>query len=267
MGAAGILSFAKAVNEAEGAIVANNAFSADFFGCSDCSPFLVDDLPPADNSVPIYISDHYGIKLIPLPYSVEGSFDVDTPTDALILSQAAGCPEKVRRASLAGIEGLPEGRLQLVSSRLAHVKALMRKDFSDITLAGRVGPASVIELNRLTRCRYRLFSEERGMRSFGRDEEGTARTIFADLFKQSGAHGMLELIMSQTEGLLFDDRVLFAALKAKPNAEERYLSDLLAWELMPEGMPRQLAKAAYEIGGICLGGHSLVNSGAVAIAK
>lgn len=267
MGPKGILSFADAVKGSNGAIVANNAFSADFFGCADKSPFLVDDLPSADNSVPIYISDHYGVKLNPLPFSVEASFDVDTPTDALILSQAAGCPEIVRQAALMKIDGLPAGRLELAAGRLAHIKALMRKDFSDITLAGRVGPASIIELNRLTRCRYRLFSEERGMRSFGRDEEGTARTVFADLFKEKGASGMLELIMSQTEGFLFDDRVLFAAMRAKPKAEERYLSDLLAWELMPEGIPRQLAKAACEIDGICLGGHSLVNSGAVAIAK
>jgi hypothetical protein len=267
LGQAGIAGFARAVRQACGGIVANNAFSADFFGSTDKVPFLLGELPPQDNSVPIYISERHQVQLTPLPFSTEASFDVDTPTDALVLLMQPECPASVSNAVGKRISGVPSGRMDAVLGRLHRMRGLMSKDFSDITLAGRVGPAAVQELNRTTRCRYRVFSEERGMRSFGRDEEGTARTIMAELAKDRGEGGLLELIMGQTEGLLFDDRVLFAASGAKPDAEQRYLSDIFAWEALQDGLPRRLAKAALHIEGVSLGGHSLVNSGAVLISK
>lgn len=267
LGPSGIAGFARLVREAEGGIVANNAFSADFFGSADKDPFLSGELPPQDNSVPIFISERRQVRLMPLPFSTEASFDVDTPTDALVLSMQPGCAEAVRNAVNRPIPGVPAGRMDTVIGRLERMRGLMSKDFSDITLAGRVGPYAVQELNRSTRCRYRVFSEERGMRSFGRDEEGTARTIMAELAKDRGEAGLLGLLMGQTEGLLFDDRVLFAASGAKPDARQRYLSDIMAWEMLPDGLPRRLAKAALLTEGVSLGGHSLVNSGAVLISK
>ena len=267
LGSQGIAEFARLVRQADGGIVANNAFSADFFGSTDRAPFLCGELPPQDNSVPIYISERQQVALKPLPFSTEASFDVDTPTDALVLLMQPKCPASVRDAIRRPIPGVPAGRMELVIRRLERMRGLMAADFSDITLAGRVGPAAVQELNRTTRCRYRVFSEERGMRSFGRDEEGTARTIMAELTRERGEDGLLRLLMGQTEGLLFDDRVLFAASGARPDARQRYLSDILAWEALPDGLPARLAKAALDTEGVSLGGHSLVNSGAVLISK
>ncbi len=267
LGPAGIGSFARLVKEAEGGIIANNAFSADFFGSADIAPFMIGELPPQDNSVPIFISERQQVQLKPLPFSTEASFDVDTPTDALVLSMQPGCPKAVHDAVSRRIPGVPAGRMEEAAGRLDRMRGLMSRDFSDITLAGRVGPYAVQELNRTTRCRYRVFSEERGMRSFGRDEEGTARTIMAELVKERGEAGLLGLLMGQTEGLLFDDRVLFAASGAKPDAEQRYLSDIFAWELLPDNLPGRLARAALQTEGVSLGGHSLVNSGAVLISK
>lgn len=259
--------FAESVKVSDGAILANNAFSADFFGSTDKSPFIAKDLPPQDNSVPIYLSERERAKLSALPYTVESGFDIDTPTDALILATDPRCVASVKDEILKGPDTIPEGRIKLCFDRLLEIKALMHKDFSDITLVGRVGPSAILELNRLTRCRYRAFSEERGMRSFGRDEEGTARTLLSGMVDLLGEKGALELLMSQTQGLLFDDRVLFAAKGVRPSAEERFLSDLMAWEAMPDGLPRRIAKAAYEVEGVNLGGHSLVNSGAAVLAK
>lgn len=263
---ADLMRFARTVEREEGAIVANNAYSADFFGCSTSSAFLSEDLPDQDNCMPIYLADRGRAKLAPLPYSPEASFDVDTPTDAIILAMSGRCAGTIEDAVMEGPPGMPEGRFRRCVQRIRGIKELMHKEFTDITLMGRVGPAAVMELNRLTRCRYRLFSEERGMRSFGRDAEGTARTFMAGMMRMMGVKGALEFMMSQTEGFLFDDRVLFAAMGAKPRAEERYLCDLMAWELLPEGLLKDLAKAALEVDGVCLGGHSLVNSGAVVLA-
>ena len=263
---ADLAKLAITVEKAQGGIVANNAYSADFFGCSTNAPFMTEDLPDQDNCLPIYLADRGRAKTVPLPYSPEASFDVDTPTDAIILSMSGRCGDVIEKAVLKGPPGLPEGRFRHCVRRIRRTRELMHREFSDITLMGRVGPAAVIELNRLTRCRYRLFSEERGMRSFGRDEEGTARTFIAGMMKLMGVKEALEFMMSQTECLLFDDRVLFAAAGLKPRAEDRYLCDLMAWELLPEGMLRDLAKAAFEVEGVCLGGHSLVNSGAVVLA-
>lgn len=262
-----LAAFAKRVSDADGGIVANNAFSADFFGTADKAPFLADDLPPQDNSVPIYLSERGRAGLEAIPFSPEASFDIDTPTDALVLALSGRCGREVETAIAEGSKLLPAGRMEKARGRLFRAKELMHSDLSDITLTGRVGPAAVMELNRLTRCRYRVFSEERGMRSFGRDEEGTARTLFSRIVAEKGELGLLEDLTVNTEALLFDDRVLFAATGAKPGAEERFLSDLMAWELMPDGLPRRLAEAACHIDGVALGGHSLVNSGAVVLAR
>ena len=259
--------FAESVERLDGAVLANNAFSADFFGSADKSPFIAEDLPSQDNSVPIYLSERGRAKLLAMPYTVEAGFDIDTPTDALILAADARCDASVKDRILKGPDTIPEGRIGLCFERLMEIKGLMHRDFSDISLIGRgeairdtrAEPADALPLQGV--------SEERGMRSFGRDQEGTARTVMAGLMDLLGEKGALELLMSQTQGILFDDRVLFAAKGAKPSAEERFLSDLMAWEAMPEGLPRRVAKAAYEVEGVNLGGHSLVNSGAAVLAK
>ncbi|HPU96312.1 MAG TPA: hypothetical protein PK488_05545, partial [Bacillota bacterium] len=85
---ADLAKLAITVEKAQGGIVANNAYSADFFGCSTNAPFMTEDLPDQDNCLPIYLADRGRAKTVPLPYSPEASFDVDTPTDAIILSMS-----------------------------------------------------------------------------------------------------------------------------------------------------------------------------------
>ena len=250
-------------------IVANNAYSADMFGISDssCLMGLNGNLPSSDNEFAMWFCMTFDADIVPLPSQMAFQFDVDTPVDALIMSTME--KSSIDTEGMLGFvknEGLLFA-LNRMFTKIETAKAVMKGPGGEFTLIGRVPPSSVSYLNSILKCRIRIFSEERGMRSFKRDVRGEAKSIFASYIKRCGIRNFVN-DMSDVTGLAFvDTRVLLSSLGCRLSTEERFASDLLMTDCLKDELAYELADAfsTSSCNFIC-GGHCLVSWGVRSIA-
>ena len=250
-------------------IVANNAYSADMFGISDssCLMGLNGNLPSSDNEFAMWFCTTFDADIVPLPSQMAFQFDVDTPVDALIMSTME--KSSIDTEGMLGFvknEGLLFA-LNRMFTKIETAKAVMKGPGGEFTLIGRVPPSSVSYLNSILKCRIRIFSEERGMRSFKRDVRGEAKSIFASYIKRCGIRNFVN-DMSDMTGLAFvDTRVLLSSLGCRLSTEERFASDLFMTDCLKDEMIYELADAfsTSSCNFVC-GGHCLVSWGVRSIA-
>jgi len=258
-----LADFILATQKRPGSIVANNVYSADMFGAADSRVMVSVDLPPSDNGVPM-AAHAAGIPVYGLPPTTGNTFDIDTPSDLLVLSDVipllAPYAQHIRDVIAVG----PVGRAAGV---LSAARAALARDLAEIALIGRVSPATVADLNARTLCRLRVYSEERGMRAFGRDKPGMARSLIGRMIEARGPEAFFADLAWCCNAAFIDTRVIFSHMGASLSQEERFSSDLLLWEKVRSADAARLVQAALDAEiPVMLGGHSLVSGAVRALA-
>jgi hypothetical protein len=240
-------------------LITNNIYSSDFVAFTPGTAVEGVELPRADNPLASLLAQRAGLKAICLPRSAASLFDVDTPTDLMVLKlhPAAG-PQT--RAYLSGLD--------LDLRRLEQALGLLTDCNAEILVAGRVGSEVWAGLERDTDCRVRLLAEERGMRADGREERGEARSILGFYLERVGEEALFHVLAQLGDAAFIDSRVIFAHLGLRPSLPDRFYSDLGLPEKIRHPRIRRFTQAALEAPiPVVMGGHSLVAGGMLAITE
>ncbi len=239
----------------DGRFVTNNFYSADLTAWTpgtalfQASPFF------RDNVLPRRLRDDAGLAPVILPRTTATQFDLDTPSDLAALNLCEGLPAGLAEATQAAA-GL--------AARYRDFMSLLCNKEAEVVVAGRVGSATWQYLERETACRIRLFSEERGMAAAPAGRQ--AHSVLGFLMEELGMRRFFERMALLGDALVLDTRVVEAHLGLEPSREDRFQSDLFAFEAIEEPTLRALTEAAAEAPiPVLLGGHSLVSGGLMAI--
>lgn len=235
-----------------GVVVANNPISADVLGVAPAGALRRVELQADDNFL-VFLLMEAGLERVVLSDDGRFSFDLDTPTDALILRRLEGVGPRAAAAL---------GRLEWDDGPLARALEVLRVPWTQLLLAGRVGPAVVGHLNASVAWRLRVISEERGMKALGREARGEARSVLGELHALVGAAGLVERLARLADVALIDSRVLFAHFGAGRRQADRFLSDIGACAAIEDDFVREFTQAALSAPvPVVLGGHCLVSGG------
>ena len=240
-----------------GTIVTNNLYSCDFAAWSPGDALTCIEPPALDNDLAFRLSEHTQLKVVALPKNAATQLDIDTPTDLLMIvfHRAVG---KTLRAFL--------DMARLDTARVVQILPLVRNRDATLLIAGRVSASMSLFLERETRCQWRIFSEERGMRASGREARGEARSLLGFHLDQVGASRFFATLASLADAAIIDSRVLFAHRRLQPTAPDRFHADLLEPEQIGDPFVREFAAAARAASiPVLLGGHSLVSGGMYAL--
>ncbi len=236
--------------------VTNNFFSADLTGWTPgdaierCGAFA------RDNLLPRKLRDEAGLASVILPRTTATQFDLDTPSDLAVLSLSEGLPAELAEAARPA---------ESAAKRYRAFMPLLCDRTMQVVVAGRVGGSQAWQyLERETACRVRLFAEERGLATAPAGYR--ARSLLGFLIEEVGVERFFLRLSELGDGAVIDTRVIEAHLGIEPSREDRFQSDLLAWESIQEPFLRRFTKAAAEAPiPVLLGGHSLVSGGLMAI--
>lgn len=238
-------------------VYTNNPQSSDIVAFTPASAVLGIPAPENDNSLATFLKDKAGLTRTLMSHSVGVHFDLDTPTDVLIMGISSHTGPRAR-ACLAGL-GWDTARLQQAVARMAQTHC-------ELGLIGRVNPAVMAHLNTHTFNRLRVFSEERGMKALAREEKGQVVSLLGFFLETVGPVQFFKYISQTCDVCFIDSRVLFAHFKLQLSEEERFLSDLGLYQEIASPWLKEFTRAAVEAEiPIVLGGHSLVTGGMWAI--
>jgi hypothetical protein len=186
-------------------------------------------------------------------------FDVDTPTDLLILKIHPGTGSQ----TAAYLD-----ELDLDTSRLEQACRLLSDGDAQVTVAGRVGSYVWSQLERETSCRVRMIAEERSMHTDKRARRGEVRSILGFYLEQVGMERFFDTLGQLGHAALIDTRVLFTHFGLEPSTEDRFNSDLGRYHDINDPFIREFTQWALEAPiPIVLGGHSLVSGGLLALIE
>lgn len=255
---------------AEPTVIMNNPMSPDITGFTPARVLQSMELPDTDNALG-YALRQRGLERVLLPLDPRLMFDLDTPTDALILSAlaeqgkagafgelAAGLGPRSRRV----LQGLPWDRQPLLSAL-----EVLKEPGAEILLAGRVGPSLVTFINKNLPLRVRVLSEERGMKALGRLENGQVRSLMAHWLRDGDFQGFFSVLADTCHAAFIDTRVLFAHGGRRVSDGDRWASDVARWQGITDTFVRDFTRAAAEARlPVVLGGHTLVLGGVWTLA-
>lgn len=208
------------------------------------------ELPAMDNSLALTLRDQLGLEMELMPHSLGLLFDIDTPSDLLVLGAGPFTGPRTK----AAIDSL-----QLDYSTLEQAKAVLGDEYEDVALIGRVGAPIIGRLNAILKLRLRVFSEERGMKSLGRVEAKEVVSLLGLLIEHAGLEKFFEYLSGLARCAFIDSRVLMYHYQQYPSDRDRFLSDLGQWEEMENPWLKEFTRAAVECPiPVILGGHSLV---------
>lgn len=240
----------------EALVAANNYHSADVVAFTPARAVFAADLPAMDNLLAQALVQA-GLPYRSLPRSLGINFDVDTPTDLMVLAV---------HPAVGRVTGEVLARLNLDLEPVRRAAERLMSPESDVLIFGRVGAALFAYLDATTRCRLRLFSEERGMKALGRDVRGEVVSLVGFLVDEVGPAGFVERIARLADAAFIDTRILWAHRRQTPSPADRFFSDLLCPESIQDPFTRELTQAAREAPiPVLLGGHSLVTGGVWAL--
>lgn len=254
-------------------VAANNVHSADIVAFAPADAVLPLPPPPMDNSLALILHHQTKLPLLTLPRTLGLHFDVDTPSDLLVL---AVHPDRGKRVA-ASLEQFP-----VDLSPFEAAKATLLDSGSDVFIYGRVGGLLFSYLDERTRCRIRLLSEERGMKALGRDERGEVRSVLGFVMEHVGVRGVMRMWEETCSTVFVDTRVLMAHMQGRAmetgqgsgvgssspsdvggiRAADRFYSDLKMPGRIQNRWLRDLTAATLETSlPVLLGGHGLVHGG------
>lgn len=247
----------------------NNRYSSDVCAVSDIG--VLRGLPPlpTDNSLPRWLDEQRGYRVLELPGRRRLGIDLDGPLDLALLQHARGTPVPMR--ALAEVAGIHIPRLQQLGRVLSDRRA-------ELLVAGRTSATTLRWLERHARCRIRAVVEERGMRAASElaqadrtgDRAAQRRrppvSILGRTLAVRGSGALGHVVAAFADGALIDTRVLLAdrlgaAEEAWPMAEDRYASDLGRADDVCDPWLAGLTRGAAASVPILLGGHTLVGPG------
>ncbi|MCE1246203.1 MAG: hypothetical protein LWY06_06145 [Firmicutes bacterium] len=238
--------------QGENILYTNNFFSADWTAFTPGKAALEIPPPPLDNNLANSLWKEKGLNSIYIAPSVEIAGDVDTPADLLSMSIN---PDTGKHTAeyLAGID-LPVEKYKLFSELL--------KGRNDIFLYGRVGSALFRYLDMRSSCRYRVISEERGMKSSGKLNTGGVRSYVGEMIEKTGMETFFRFIEETSAGAVIDTRVIFAHICKKVSPKDRFCSDLGLIDEITDPFVKEFTQRAFKspIPILC-GGHSLILGG------
>lgn len=237
----------------EDVFLTNNYYSADIVGFAPGKALERITLPAIDNALPLAFSHAGGLRFIPLQRTLGLNFDVDTPTDVMIMSVHPSLGANTR----AAVQDL-----KWDFSRAQAIKELLGTPSGELIIYGRVGSTLFQYLDANTRCRLRLYSEERGMKALGRDARGEVKALMGKLVEELGFRAFFDFLAEVAGGAVLDTRVLFEHFHWQLSTADRFASDLGELDLISHDGLREFTRAAIEAPiPILLGGHSLVAGG------
>ena len=238
----------------EAGALLNNAFSCDVAAIAQARRLLDADLPAIDNPLGFTLSD-LGMPVYALPRDAASQFDIDTPTDLVVLG-AAGRGGPRLRAFLAE-EPLAHPFLDPLLGCLADRRARL-------LLVGRVNPETWGAFEREVACRTSALAEGRGLRSYP-DRPGT---LLGTLLEEVGPERMLRELSLRADAAILDTRPLLARGGQLPPASDRFASDLLSPEEIRDPIWAAFTRTALSSSvPVLLGGHSLVSGGLFLLAE
>jgi CTP:molybdopterin cytidylyltransferase MocA len=270
-------AFVEAGRASEPSALANNAFSADTVAIS-CAAEVLRDLPDelaSDNALPRWLAEVAGVPVRDLRARRDLAFDIDTPLDVLLLTDADANADRSGAGHPGGLPSLPDRDIAAVRERLAALRALAQDPAAELLLTGRIAATDLRAIEHGSRARTRVLIEERGLRTAalaaqrGRPNRRPPRSLLGRLLERDGPEHLGDLVADHADGALIDTRVLLAARTGAdeagwPSAEDRYASDLLLAERVADPWLRDLTAAAADAPvPILLGAHTLVGPGAV----
>ncbi|MGI6626869.1 MAG: hypothetical protein ACOX4K_00690 [Bacillota bacterium] len=249
---------ALALKRSRNAVIMNNVQSADLVAFTPARAIDEIELPDSDNSLGNLLRD-IGMRRILLPNSGRVNFDIDTPTDILILGLHPNCGVRVSEA----ISSLDWPR-----EKLYQALRILRDDSREIAVIGRVGPSVIQYINSNMVHRMRVFSEERGMKALGREERGEVVSLLGFMMDELGPRKFFKYLSGTCDLAIIDSRVIFAHVQKHVSDWDRFHSDLGRFELIENRWVREFTKEAWESPiPVILGGHSLVAAGLWILAE
>lgn len=253
-----IESFCSSISAGQNIMYTNNFFSADWVAFTPANSALEINPPPLDNNLAYHLWQDCALRSIFIAPGVEIIGDVDTPADLLILAEHP-------RAGPRTAEYLKT--LPLDTSRVKRLAELLPHR-SDIFLAGRVGSALFRYLDTRCPCKFRIISEERGMRSWGRVKRKEVRSFLAEMIEKIGMEGVFSFIEETSRGAVIDSRVIFAHICKKVSKADRFFSDLGLYEEIKDPFVADFTRRVKESPiPILTGGHSLILGGLWALVS
>lgn len=254
-----LASVAHRVSAASDTVITNNPFSCDLVAFTPGEAIHAIEPPATDNPLAQLLVSRAGLNEIALPKTAAYQFDVDTPTDLLILKLHLGAGRHTR----AYID-----ELDLDTSRLERGVSLLADVDAQITVAGRVGSYVWSQLERDTSCRVRMLAEERSLNADDRAKRGEVCTILGFYLEQVGVEHFFETLAQLGHAAFIDTRVLFTHLRLELTDADRFNSDLGRHEAIENPFAREFTRGAIEAQiPIILGGHSLVSGGLLALIE
>jgi hypothetical protein len=243
-----------AVLSQEPLMVTNNLYSADWAAFSPAGALI--PLVPwleRDNALSWVWQERGRAPVRALERTPATQMDIDTPFDLLALARS-----QRTHAHLAAF--LAE--LDWPSQHLDAAIAVLRRDGSQVIIAGRVSSWAWNLLERHTRAWVRVFAEERGMRASGRQARGEVRSLLNAYLDLVGVDRFFERLAEMADAVLLDSRVILASRGLWPSDADRFHADLLMDDRVSEPFLRALTAAARQAPvPVVVGGHSLVAGG------
>jgi len=234
--------------------VLNNFYSCDFAAVSQAKSLLGVELPETDNPLGFTLADA-GVPCSALVRSAETQFDLDTPSDLLILRVSGRGGPAVR----AFVD-----RMDLAHPFLVRLLTLLADRNTHICLIGRVSPRTWADIESNVACRTSGLIEGRGMRA----KTSAARPMLNQILHQDGVAAFFERLCQAYNGAVIDTRPLLADKGNLPAADDRFASDLFWTERVSHPLWRTFTEAALHSHiPVLLGGHSAVSGGLYLLAE
>lgn len=233
-------------------VVVNNLQSVDLVAWNP-TDYVQRIEPPENDNFLGWLLREAGMERILIPNSASIHFDLDTPTDYLVLA-VSGLGGPRARAALRAVSWNRE--------RLVAAADILAADLPEVAVIGRVGTPILDHFNRNLRVRLRVFSEERGMKALRREEEGRVVSLIGDMIDELGPRRFFRRLEATCSAVFFDTRVVFANRGRRVSEWDRFHSDLGEVEQIRDPWVRTFTEAAMNCSiPVVLGGHSMVSGG------
>jgi len=253
-----LTSMAQTLREQKHVVLVNNVQSADLVAFTPAQMALQIPPPENDNSLG-YLLREAGLTRLLIPNSPRINFDLDTPTDMMILALQPDCGPRA---------GALLRNLDWDYSRLKRAREVLKQTAAEVVIAGRVGAPIMTYINSNFPLRLRVYSEERGMKALGREERGEVVSLLGFHLDRVGPAGFFADLAQLAQAVFLDSRVLFAHWKKAVSEWDRFHSDLGRYDVIRDEKVREFTRAAVSAKmPVVLGGHSLVSGGLWLLAE
>ncbi|OWZ84840.1 hypothetical protein [Natranaerobius trueperi] len=247
--------YVKKLLEEDEILITNNPQSGDIVLFNPADKIKEIRLPDSDNQLSNNLRYEAGLKQHLMEKSTGVLFDIDTPTDVVLYHQITGKLDKVMDEYNYLFDRL--------NSRIKSVSEVLKQDYKELIITGRVSGNIISYINEYLRVRIRAYSEERGMKALGRISERKVSSLFGYMLEDLGSDGLFTYFENIGDVGIIDSRVIFYHMNRGIDSEmDRFYSDLFLPEKIKDPVIREFTERAKESSmPLLLGGHSLVSGG------